>query len=514
MFFHLIEKIFINDFSLYYLMGEYNLSSQNPWWLNPDAIELDEHILRFEECSVKWVPRIKHFFDLTRDAIYTVRGPRQVGKTTLVKLMIRELLHKDVKPSRRIFYWTCDLVEGPKELVRILEEYISTTRSLTKDRLYIFLDEISAVRDWQRGIKYLHDIGRLRNTTVIMTGSHSLDIRRAAERLPGRRGEVKEVMDKVFLPMKFSEYAETRSSELRGLLIELDLLKHQSRIDLISQIGEGKLPERIRLLNQHSDLLYSLFRDYLLTGGMIRALDEYLKEGNISQDTYSTYVDITIGDILRWDKREHYLVQLLRRIFETLCSRVSWNSLRKGTDIGHSNTVVEYVDILHSSFILNPIYLLDRSIGGPRYAKEKKLYIADPFIFHALRAWVYQLNPFEAANQFINTPEVSKLVECIICDHITRLAFLMNPTALFDATRNVFYWKGKKHEVDFILKMDGEYLPIEVKYKTSIDRSDFQGLFSFADIKSRYHGIVITRNTLEIKNDITLIPAHLFLFLI
>ena len=510
----MIEKIFINDFSLYYLMAEYNLASQNPWWLHPDAIELDEHIVRFRKCSVKWVPRIKYFFDLTCDAIYTVRGPRQVGKTTLVKLMIRELLHKDVRPSRRIFYWTCDLVEGPKELVRILEEYISTTRSLTKNRLYIFLDEISAVRDWQRGIKYLHDTGMLRNTTVIMTGSHSLDIRKAAERLPGRRGEVRGVMDKIFLPMKFSEYAETRSREVKTLFLQLDLLKTQNRIDLISELAEGKLPEKIRILNLHSDLLSDLFRDYLLTGGMIRALDEYLSEGYIPSDTYSTYVDITIGDILRWDKREHYLAQLLRRIFETLCSRVSWNNLRSGTDIGHPNTVVEYVDVLNSSFIVRSLYQLDRSVGGPRYEKEKKLYIADPFIFHALRAWVYQLKPFEAANQFISTPEVSKLVECVVCDHLTRLAFQMKPTALFDATRNIFHWRGKKHEVDFILKMNGEYLPLEVKYKTSIDKSDFQGLFSFTDFKSRYHGIMITRNILDVRNDITLIPAYLFLILI
>lgn len=116
--------------------------------MNPDAIEVDEYISRFKECSVRWVPRIKYFFDLESDAVYTVRGPRQVGKTTLIKLMIRELLREGVRPTRRIFYWTCDLVEGPKELVSILESYIDSVRSLTSERLYIFLDEVSAVRDW------------------------------------------------------------------------------------------------------------------------------------------------------------------------------------------------------------------------------------------------------------------------------------------------------------------------------------------------------------------------------
>ena len=97
-----------------------SLIDQNPWWRNSESIYLDKHILEFEKNEVKWNPRIRHYFDLESHLIYTLRGPRQVGKTTLMKQIIREMLEKGVSP-RRLFYYTCDLIENPSKLVDIIE---------------------------------------------------------------------------------------------------------------------------------------------------------------------------------------------------------------------------------------------------------------------------------------------------------------------------------------------------------------------------------------------------------
>ena len=67
------------------------LIDQNPWWRNPKAIEQDNHILELEKSRVKWDPRLRRMFTLDKDIVYTLRGPRQVGKTTLLKNMIRGL---------------------------------------------------------------------------------------------------------------------------------------------------------------------------------------------------------------------------------------------------------------------------------------------------------------------------------------------------------------------------------------------------------------------------------------
>ncbi len=68
------------------------LAQRNPWWKNKDLILEDRNLRKRKGSKVDWTPRIKYKFSLNEDAIYTVRGPRQVGKTTLVKIMIEELL--------------------------------------------------------------------------------------------------------------------------------------------------------------------------------------------------------------------------------------------------------------------------------------------------------------------------------------------------------------------------------------------------------------------------------------
>lgn len=489
------------------------LSGQNPWWRTLKAIEADRSIVQFEQSSIKWMPRIRYFFDINSDSVYTLRGPRQVGKTTLVKLIIRDLIERGISP-RRIFYWTCDLVESPKALVEIMENYFRISRDFSKERRYVFLDEISAVKDWQRGIKYLYDTGKLENLTIIMTGSHSLDIRKAAERLPGRRGAVAGVVDKILVPMKFSEYLETRDKDLGSLLRSLDLLRFENRSRIIEEVAKGNVPKVLEELMMYSDELSRYLDDYLLTGGIIRALNDYQRFGEIKQETYSTYVQVMIGDMLRWAKRETYLAQLLGRVIDTLGSQVSWRSLRKDTDIGHVNTVSEYIDVLHSSFVLCPIYVLDRARRMPLYGKKKKIHFHDPFIFHALRGWVNQVPSYQKALEYLDGDGKSKLIESVVCDHLIRFAFSLHPTDDFEPTRNVMYWKSKRAEVDFVLNFNGGYLPIEVKYSSSFSRREINGVYSFTRLRSEYKGIVVTKDLLSNEKGVVALPAYVLLALV
>ena len=78
---------------------EERLLFHNPWWSDPVRIDSDKDIKAVEKASIKWRQgRVVHF-DLEKDAIYTLRGPRQVGKTTLIKKMIRNLLKNGVEPQ-------------------------------------------------------------------------------------------------------------------------------------------------------------------------------------------------------------------------------------------------------------------------------------------------------------------------------------------------------------------------------------------------------------------------------
>jgi predicted AAA+ superfamily ATPase len=245
----------------------------------------------------------------------------------------------------------------------------------------------------------------------------------------------------------------------------------------------------------------------------VRAINDYFTHGFIEEETYTTYVQVTIGDILRWNKRETYLSQLIRRINESLCSQVSWRSLQKKTDIGSPNTVREYVDVLKESFVLSPFYVLDRGMHGPNFGKNKKIHFHDPFIFHALRGWVNQTPFYESALEFLRSNEKPKLIECIVGDHLMRFAFSLNPTDTFEPTSHVMYWKDRRNEVDFVVKYSGDYMPFEVKYSPSFSRRDINGVYNFTKGGSNFKGIVVTKDLLGATKGVVAVPAPVLLTL-
>lgn len=493
------------------------LMDQNPWWRKPEEISKDKNIIALTKSKVCWDPRIKYTFDLDADVIYTLRGPRQVGKTTLLKDMIRGLLKCNI-PSRYIFYFTCDLIDNPKELSETISSYLDSVRPDRKQRAYLLIDEVSSVKDWQKAIKFLADKGSLTQTTLILTGSHTLDIKRASEKLPGRRGISKSPPDKIMLPMKFAEYAETLNKDIDDTIKNLNMLSWENRKQVLFSLLNGEIPEQIKELSFLSKELKQLFQNYLLTGGIARVTDEYLKHQEISESIYRTYVDVVLGDLAKWGKRETYLRQVIERVLETLGNPIGWNTIRQGTDIASHNTVAEYIDTLSDSFVLLYLHCYDISRNKPTYQKEKKIHFTDPFFLHAMRAWTTGKQPFESTLEFLKDPEkVGALVEGTAADHMVRLSFLLcEQKQLFNYEDAVTYWRGKKdREVDFILRQGlSKPAAIEVKYQPKITSRDTFGIIDFMKATGSSNAIILSKETLEIRKNITIIPIWLFLLIV
>jgi len=493
------------------------LMDQNPWWRDPKAILKDKYIIALDKSKVRWDPRLKYKFSLNTDAIYTLRGPRQVGKTTLLKDLILQLIKSRVLP-RNIFYYTCDLIDNPKALAETISSYLNSIRPSTKQRAYLLLDEVSSVKDWQKAIKYLVDKGKLTLTTLILSGSHTLDIKKASEKLPGRRGLTKDTPDKIMLPMKFAEYAETLNKDVEESILEQRILSWPRRKQLLFSLLKGDIPEEIRELSFLSKDLEQLFQQYLITGGTARVAHEYLKHNEIRENIYKTYVDVVLGDLAKWGKRETYLRQVIGRIIETLGSQVGWNTLRQDTDIASHNTVAEYVDTLTDSFVLLYLHRYDTSHQRPAYQKEKKIHFCDPFFLHAMRAWTTGKEPFESTLEFLKNPEnVGILAEGITADHLIRLAFLLSEQKQLFAYENVvLYWRGKKdREVDFVIRDNPpECAAVEVKYQPTINRKDTFGVIDFMKASRTTNAIILSKQTLEVRRNITILPIWLFLLII
>lgn len=497
------------------------LADSNPWWTNPDAINEDRNIVAYDASRIHWEPRLKYTFDWQADAVYTVRGPRQVGKTTLIKLMIRDLLRSGVEP-RRILYSSCDLVADPKDLVSLIDSYIRYARMTDAgktSRLYIFLDEISSVKNWQNAIKHLVDGGRLKNATIVLTGSHTIDIRKSSERLPGRRGRVEDTPDKIMLPMRFAEFVETLNQDIFAALKSQNLLSWDERENVIKALCNRKIPTPITELALHLNQLNSLLELYMLTGGIPAVSNEYLTTNSVSEQLFRTYVDVVLGDVMRWDKKESFLRQVVKRIIETEGTPVGWETIAKDTDIAHHSTVADYVQTLSDSFVLSYIYPVNLDTSSPEYRKQKKLYFRDPFIFHALHGWVTGRDPYQSSMSFLgDTRGRATIAECMTCDHLIRLAFQLSPQKqTFSYESSLFYWKSKKpkdYEVDFVLRYEDTLVPIEVKYQERLATDDYSGIYGFVSTGKTDRGILLSKNTLEEKRHAVSLPLSVFLLLI
>lgn len=494
------------------------LYEYNPWWTNPQAINQDMLVSEWNNARFKWQPRLGETFQWDVDVIYVLRGPRQVGKTTLIKLKIKELIDKGT-PPRNIFYWACDLVDKPEKLVEVVDRYLTFSKGI-EGRRYIFLDEISSVKDWQKGIKSLYDKGKLRNCTVILTGSHSIDLRKATESLARRRGDVHKLKDKlpdkILLPMKFSEYAESRSQEIKRLILDQNFIKIERRHQLLSELFNGNLPKELEEAYLLFKELDELYHEYLITGGVPRVINAYISDGFITRDIYEGYVELLLKDIQKWQGSEAFVRQIIRRLNETLASPVSFNTLCEDTEIGSHHTVASYVDFLRNSFVISMVYELDRNRSAPAFRKEKKFHFEDPFIFHALRSWVLGREPYDETLQYLKKQEeLGKITESVVASHLIRLLFSYSPSTQFDYTVLLFYWRSQgKRELDFVLKLGDLYSPIEVKYQSKISNEDGFSIIDFQKGGKSSKGLLLTKDLLEVRRSYIEVPVPLFLLLI
>jgi len=497
-------------------MSTGELSYWNEWWKTGKVPEKDANISDWNESSFKWKPRLSKTIE-NEEVIYVLRGPRRVGKTTLVKLRIRSLLEEGVSPEN-VFYFPCDAIETPKQLKTVIDNYLDQQRR-QGEWAFLFLDEISMLMDWQKTVKILYDAGRFENCTVILTGSHSIDLRKGSESLSGRRGKIEKLKyrtpDKVLLSAKFSEYVETLDTILANEIKGQWLLSLQNRKNMICELVNGRIPSELKRLALFTKELELLLDQYMLTGGISQAINQYVSKRKIAEDSYSIFVNLMVREICRWNHEEHYTRQILRRIFEVLSSTISWNQLKEGTDVKDSKTAESYVNVLRDSFVIAYYYKLNTDKASPEFTSNKKIYFQDPFIFHACRAWTYGKNAFDLSQKFLSTPEdKSKLVECLVGNHLSRFMFNLSPSTLYDPSNYVYYWSNDKREVDFAIDLDGKFVPIEVKYSDNIQKDDAKGIWDFMKTgRSHDFGIITSKNRLEIGKNYVVVPLSILLLL-
>ena len=452
-------------------IGKYELQSHSPWWIRQELIQEDSKIIEFEQQKYKWWHPFYFEFPLREDGILTLRGPRQVGKTTFLKLLIRRLLLEDKVPRQAVFFYPCDRVKDYNELFHLLTEYLNFARARLNSRIFIFLDEISFVRDWQRAIKELADGSKLKNTLLLLTGSSMLDVKFSSERLPGRRGKIFKP-DIEILPLDFSEFLKLVKPELKK--------KGYSEI-----------------FGLHFAELQKLFEDFLLTGGFLININNFYARGFIPAYIYEIYTNWIEGDLHKTGKSDEIALRIFERLYIHLTTPVSFYKLAKESGVVSHLTVRDYLDILEKMFVLFKTEYFSIEQKRVDFKKNRKIYFYDPFILQVILSKVENFldDAFNYSRKmFLREEFRPKIAEMLVGAVLKR------------KYPHLYYGNSSLGEIDFVGKAKGENSFFEVKYQKRLEIKEF---YKFKNLLKKI--TVITRNELNEEGTITLIPLEIFL---
>jgi predicted AAA+ superfamily ATPase len=266
-----------------------------------------------------------------------VYGPRQTGKTTGIKLLIRELLRSH--PPDSVAYLDLDILLSPTEMRRAFEYVAGRAARRGVKTLYLFLDEVTSVRGWWRVVKYYIDAGLLHKAVITATGSSSVGLVKTPERFPGRRGSGRDV---VVLPLDFPTYLAVQSAQ-----------------------------------STEPAVIKELFEEYLETGGFPKSINRH-------PDAAEALLDSVVSEAYRHGKSPQLLKDLAAAVVERVPSPLSYHSLAQEIGVSH-NTVREYLEFLSDIYMIGIAYAAAGYKPQPR--REKKIFFRDPLIYRAFADW-------------------------------------------------------------------------------------------------------------------------------
>lgn len=316
------------------------LIEQNPWWADAAAITSDRSIREYSEAKTRFA--LPEF--APKNGVYVLRGPRQVGKTTLVKMLIRDLL-KTRKPES-ICYFSAESGYPIEEAMREYADFAGPGKKT------VIIDEATGDEKWATKIKYLIDSGKISGEdTLVITGSSSLDLKQGAERLPGRYIEGNEYL---FYPYSFRECTGCQAppASLQGFDMNT-----------------------ARKLHMDESLRQAFFR-YIKNGGLPPVWNT---ERELAKERYLRWAE---GLLSKHGKSILYAQELLSKLGEKTV--FDFLGLSRETSIGSHHTVESYLSFFEAGMFGKMLYNYSLALNGVDAKKEKKFVFLDPFFTETL----------------------------------------------------------------------------------------------------------------------------------
>jgi predicted AAA+ superfamily ATPase len=440
------------------------LAPFNPWWRKETIADLPVwKRSAFLELK-KWV------IDPPAHRAIMLSGPRQVGKTTLLLQTIEDLIKSGVPPAN-ILYATFD---HPILKLAGLDLVLEAWRELEPkvDGIeYLFLDEAQFIKDFGTWAKHQTDFFKHRR--IIFTGSAMPLIGSGEESGVGRWHTLQ------ISTLSFYEYLQIKKINLPNI----------PKFSLLNELFEYSTAD-LYPIQAATQSLIGHFHEYLVRGGFPQTalVESVLQAQRLLRE------DI-IDKVLKRDMTALFGVRRILELEQTfiyLCMHdggiQDFQTLSSNLGIT-KNTVLNFINLLEATHLLYklPPFGYGKEILRARY----KLYLADPAISPAIL--------MKGKTILEDSIALGKSVETAVFSHLK--AHSMTNHARFS------YWKDPKNkELDLIIEIAEELIPVEIKYQSQTALNDAHCLISFCQHKNFIkRGYVVTKNA----PDIGLLPTSL-----
>ncbi len=276
------------------------LYKSNPWWeetYNFNGHRRDKYLKVLES----W---------LTNKDIVFLTGLRRVGKTSLLKNFISALIQEHSVAPEHIFYISLDLyVLDNHSISEIVDAYRKIHKLPSKQKVYLFLDEVTSKASYQKELKNFYDLD---NVKIFASSSSASLLKDKNAYLTGRQRILK------VMPLDFYEYL---------------------------------MFKEIQIKKADKHLWESYFEEYMQDGGM----PEYVLTSDV------TYLQNLIDNIINKDIIAHYHIrnnQIVKDFYKLLMERsgkqLSFNKIATILDIS-ADSAKRYYHYFEETYLIYSI---------------------------------------------------------------------------------------------------------------------------------------------------------------
>ncbi len=336
---------------------------------------------------------------LNKREIIAVIGPRQSGKTTLL----------------RHFYENCKNAifldfEDRQTLELFSEDIDSFIELYVKKHDYVFIDEFQYAKEGGKSLKYIYDNCKAK---IIISGSSASELSIQS---------IKHLVGRIFVftlyPFSFEEYLDYKNKDL------CDIWR------------KGKLKKPI--INR----ILPYFKEFCIYGGyprVVLSVDKSEKE-IVLRNIYNTYFLKEIKEILNLPE-DYKLSRLIHALSLQIGNIINYKELSDITGFNY-NDLLKHINVIEKTFIIErslPFHTNKRT----ELVKSPKVFFVDPGFRNTV---IKNFQPIE------NRSDKGSLYENFVASELLKAGIELK-----------YWRTKSMAEVDFVIEKNGKVVPLEIK---------------------------------------------------